>query len=125
MIAPKMLRLTLDGLEVDCVIGDRPDERTNLQRLVVDAVLEISPASALSDDLADTADYAALAAKITACLKEAECMMIERAAYLAALVCLEDKAVVSVELKVTKSGAIKGLKSASATVCLARGDAES
>ena len=47
-------------------------------------------------------------------------MMIERAAYLAALICLEDKAVVSVGLKVTKAGAIEGLRSASVTVRLKR-----
>ena len=45
-------------------------------------------------------------------------MMIERAAYLAATTCLEDKAVNAVNLKVTKSGAIEGLRSASVTVSL-------
>ncbi|MBO7206258.1 MAG: dihydroneopterin aldolase [Kiritimatiellae bacterium] len=112
--------LSLNGLEVDCIIGERPDERERLQRLVIDAELEISPAAAKSDNLADTADYATLAEKISARLKEAKCMMIERAAYLAALICLEDKAVVSVGLKVTKAGAIEGLRSASVTVRLKR-----
>ena len=48
--------LSLNGLEVDCIIGERPDERERLQRLVIDAELEISPAAAQSDNLADTAD---------------------------------------------------------------------
>ena len=52
--------LSLNQLEVDCVIGERPDERERLQRLVIDAKLEISSASAESDDLSDTADYALL-----------------------------------------------------------------
>lgn len=120
MRAVEKLTLSLNGLEVDCVIGERPDERTRLQRLVVDAVLEVSPEAVSSDDLADTADYAALAAGIAARLKEAECMMIERAAYLAALVCLDDRAVISAEVKVTKSGAVEGLGSASATVRLSK-----
>lgn len=110
--------LSLNQLEVNCVIGERPDERERLQKLIIDAELEISTASALSDNLADTADYAALAEKITATLKDAKCMMIERAAYLAATICLEDKAVNAVNLKVTKSGAIEGLRSASVTVSL-------
>ena len=84
--------LSLNQLEVDCVIGERPDERERLQRLLIDAELEISPAAAGSDDLADTADYAELSEKITARLKEAKCMMIERAAHIAAAACLEDKA---------------------------------
>jgi dihydroneopterin aldolase len=119
MSIEKMI-LSLDGLEVDCVIGERPDERERLQRLVIDAKLEISPASAESDDLSDTADYAVMTEKISARLKEAKCMMIERAAYIAAKTCLEDEAVISVELKVTKAGAIEGLRSASATVRLKR-----
>ena len=52
--------LSLNQLEVDCIIGERPDERERLQRLVIDAELEISPASAGSDDLSDTADHHAL-----------------------------------------------------------------
>ena len=112
--------LSLNQLEVDCVIGERPDERERLQRLLIDAELEISPAAAGSDDLADTADYAELSEKIAARLKEAKCMMIERAAHIAAAACLEDKAVKSVELKVTKTGAIGGLRSASVTVRLKR-----
>ena len=112
--------LSLNQLEVDCVIGERPDERERLQRLVIDAKLDISPASAESDDLSDTADYAVLTEKISARLKEAKCMMIERAAYIAAETCLEDNAVKSVELTVTKAGAIKSLRSASVTVRLKR-----
>lgn len=110
--------LSLNQLEVNCVIGERPDERERLQKLIIDAELEISTASAFSDNLADTADYAALAEKISATLKDAKCMMIERAAYLAATICLEDKAVNAVNLKVTKPGAIEGLRSASVTVSL-------
>lgn len=112
--------LSLNQLEVDCVIGERPDEREKLQRLVIDAELEILPMSAESDDLSDTADYAVMAEKISARLKEAKCMMIERAAYIAAETCLEDKAVISVELTVAKAGAVKGLRSASVTVRLKR-----
>lgn len=120
MDAPEQLVLTLDGLKVDCVIGERPDERTRLQRLVVDVKMNVSAVAAMTDDIADTADYAALAERITACLEEAKCMMIERAAYLAALVCLDDKAVISAEVKVTKSGAVEGLQSASVTVRLSK-----
>ena len=112
--------LSLNQLEVDCVIGERPDERERLQRLVIDAKLDISSASAESDDLSDTADYAVLTEKISARLKEAKCMMIERAAYIVAETCLEDNAVKSVELTVTKAGAIKSLRSASVTVRLKR-----
>jgi dihydroneopterin aldolase len=42
--------------------------------------------------------------------------MIEHAAYLAAGVCLEDAKVRSVRVKVTKSGAVKNLRSASVSI---------
>ena len=74
------MRLRLDGIEVDCVIGERPDERDRLQRLKVDVDMEIPSTAAETDSLADTVDYAALAEKIRAALVEAKCRMIERAA---------------------------------------------
>lgn len=110
------MKLELNGIEVDCVIGDLPEERNRLQRLKVDAALEIPDAAALSDDLADTVDYAALAERIRATLVEAKCRMIERAAYLAAQVCRGDARVISAEVRVTKTGAVEGLGSASAVV---------
>ena len=35
------MTLRLEGLEVGCVIGERPDERDRVQRLRVDAELEV------------------------------------------------------------------------------------
>ena len=62
----------LNGLAVDCVIGDLPDEREREQRLVVDVELQGDFArSAETDDLADTVDYAALALSIRAALRAA------------------------------------------------------
>ena len=102
--------LSLNQLEVDCVIGERPDERERLQCLVIDAKLDISSASAESDDLSDTADYAVLTEKISARLKEAKCMMIERAAKVAFDVCGSCARRVSVR----KYGSVPGLESAEA-----------
>ena len=112
--------LRLDGLEVDCVIGERSDERNRVQRLRVDVELEVDGHAAETDDLADAADYAALGGKIRSRLAEARCRMIERAAFIAAEVCMEDPRVLAAEVKVTKTGAVEGLRSASATARLVR-----
>jgi dihydroneopterin aldolase len=109
-----MMLLELNGLEVDCVIGERPEERVRNQRLSLDVRLWISDDSAESDELSDTADYAALAEEIRAALVSAECRMIERAAKLAHEVCMANPRVFSAEVKVTKTGAIPHLFSASA-----------
>ena len=107
--------LELNGLEVDCVIGELPEERVRNQRLALDVKLRISDESADSDDLSDTVDYATLAESIRAALVSAECRMIERAAKVAYEVCIADPKVVSAEVKVTKAGAVKHLASASVT----------
>jgi dihydroneopterin aldolase len=107
--------LELNGIDVDCIIGELPDERVRNQRLMVDVKLEIDEASAESDDLNDTVDYAALAESIRSALVSAECRMIERAAKVVHDVCMADAKVRSAAVKVTKSGAIRHLVSASAT----------
>lgn len=106
------MKLELNGLVVDCVIGERPDERTRLQRLRLDVRLEIDETAARTDALADTVDYAALTAAIRSALTAAKCQMIERAAKLALDVCLADARAKSATVRVTKSGAIPDLESA-------------
>ena len=107
--------LELNGLAVDCIIGELPEERGRRQRLVVDVRLEICSVSAFSDDLSVTVDYASLAESIRAALVAAECRMIERAAKVAYDVCVANSMVRTASVKVTKSGAIPHLASASAT----------
>ena len=106
--------LELNGLEVDCVIGELPEERVRNQRLILDVTLEIDDASAFSDELSDTVDYAALAEAIRAALVASECRMIERAAKVAHDVCMAQAKGRSAKVKVTKTGAIPHLSSASA-----------
>ena len=103
------MKLRLNGIEVDCVIGDRPDERDRVQRLVVDVELDVPDAAAETDELADTVDYAALSERIRAALVAAKCRMIERAAK----VVYDALPVRGAKVIVTKAGAVPGLASAS------------
>ena len=113
------MTLELESLTVDCIIGDLPEERTKAQRLMVDIRLEIDDAAAHSDSLADTVDYAALAAKVRRTLEAARCRMLERAAYLVATTCAAEPHVNEAVAKVSKRGAVPFLESASATFRLA------
>ena len=110
------MTLELNGLTVFCIIGELPEERVNPQMLRVDLVLTVDGAAATTDELADTVDYAALAARVRAALVAAECRMIERAAKLALDVCLAETKVSAAKVRVTKSGAVAGLESASVTI---------
>lgn len=110
------MTLELNGLTVDCIIGELPEERTRLQRLRVDASLTIGDAAATSDELSDTVDYAALTERIRQALVAAECRMIERAAKVVLDVCRVEAGVRHAWVRVTKAGAIPGLESASVTL---------
>ena len=107
-----LMNLKLNGIAVNCVIGERPDERCRLQELRVDVELDVPDLAGETDSLSDTVDYAALADRIRSVLIAAECRMIERAAVVAARTCLEDEKVRSVRVRVVKRGAIEGLESA-------------
>ncbi len=107
--------LELNGIDVECIIGELPEERVRPQTLRVDVRLDISDASAVSDSLDDTVDYAALTESIRAALVSAKCRMIERAAKVVHDLCAESPMVRSASVKVTKTGAVRHLVSASAT----------
>ena len=110
------MKLELNGIDVECIIGDRPDERTHPQRLRVDAALAIGDRASETDELADTVDYAALAEQIRAALVGAKCRMIERAAKVVADLCLADAKVSAAKVRVVKGGAIPHLESAAAVI---------
>ena len=110
------MKLELNGIDVECIIGERPDERTRTQRLRVDVVLTIGDEAAETDELADTVDYAALTEGVRTALVDAKCKMIERAAKVVCDLCLADAKVSAAKVRVTKSGAIPHLESAAVTI---------
>ena len=69
---------------------------------------------AASDELSDTVDYAALTERVRAALVAAKCRMIERAAKVVCDVCLAETKVKAATVRVTKTGAVAHLGSASA-----------
>ena len=110
------MKLELNGIDVDCIIGERPDERTRLQRLQVDVLLSIGDRASETDELSDTVDYAAFTERIRAVLIAAKCRMIERAAKVVLDLCLADEKVSAAKVRVVKSGAIPHLESAAAVI---------
>ena len=110
------MKLELNGIDIDCIIGERPDERTRPQRLRVDVVLTIGDRASETDELSDTVDYAALTERIRAALVAAKCRMIERAAKVVCDLCLADPKVSAAKVRVVKSGAIPHLESAAAVI---------
>lgn len=110
-------QLELCGLEVRCIIGDRPEERVREQMLSLDVVLAMDLSKVVaSDALQDTVDYAKLAEEIRTALRKAQFKMIEAAAECAAQVCLRHTLVETVTVRVEKAGAVPGLRAAAVTL---------
>lgn len=109
------MTLELNGLTVNCIIGERPEERLAPQNLRVDVAMEIGEAAAASDALADTVDYARLAGLIRDALVWDKPKLIERAAKVVLGAVLGAGKVAYAHVKVTKFGALPGLESASAS----------
>lgn len=99
--------LKLDGIWIDCILGDRPEERTNPQRIRIDAEFSLPMAAADSDRLEDTLDYVELKTRICEIAKGAKAQMMER---LAKTIC---EATGARMVRVTKFGTVEGLDSVS------------
>ena len=105
--------LRLNGIEVMCILGDLPEERTREQRILVDVALALDlEAAGTSDCLDDTVDYALLVGNIREALEDAKCRLLERAAEIVADVCLSDPRVEKASVAVRKFGSVAGLGSA-------------
>ena len=109
--------LKINGIEVECVLGDLPEERTREQKIQVDVSLELDlEAASASDSIDDTVDYALLVGNIREALEDAKCRLLERAAGVVADVCLSDPRVERVTVGVRKFGSVSGLGSAEVKV---------
>ena len=111
------MKLEVRDIEVECIIGDRPEERVATQRLMVDLRLEVDPRAAETDALADAVDYAALAEAVRSRLVEGKFNMIEAAARAAAETGAGMDGVRLAAARVTKRGAVAGVGAARAEYC--------
>ena len=112
-----MDQLKLNGIEVECIIGDLPEERESEQKILVDVSLELDlEAASATDSIDDTVDYALLVGNIREALEDARCRLLERAAGLVADVCLEDPRVERAAVTVRKFGSVPGVASAAVTL---------
>jgi 7,8-dihydroneopterin aldolase/epimerase/oxygenase len=98
-----MDRIALTGLRARGYHGVYEFERARGQEFVVDAVLELDvSAAAASDQLADTVDYGALAARLVAVVTGPPVNLIETLADRLATICLDDDRVTAATVTVHK-----------------------
>lgn len=97
-------RIELHGLRVTAVVGVLPEERERAQPLEIDLVAGIDlSAAGVSDELADTVDYAAICERVVHTASTAEPLLLERLATLVADAALgTDARIEAVEVSIRK-----------------------
>lgn len=101
--------------------GVLPEERSQGQLFVVDAVLDVDTRSAAtSDELGLTVDYAALAQRLVALIEGAPVNLIETLAQRLADACLTEDRVIAVEITVHKPDAPAGVPFGDISVTITR-----
>lgn len=98
----------INDLKVNCIIGIYPHERTIEQNLFLDIVIKYDFQKArLSENVADTIDYALLAEMITKLGIAKKYQLIETYAEDSAELILEKFPINEITVKIKKPGAIK------------------
>jgi len=101
-------RIFLHGLTAECIIGFIDWERRVRQTVVLDIELPVDcRRAALTDDVADTLDYKAVAKRVLAFVALSEFQLVETLAHRVALLILEEFAVEWVRVALNKPGAIR------------------
>jgi dihydroneopterin aldolase len=108
--------ILIQGLVLECIVGIRPEERTQPQPLRVDVELDVDVSLAgRSGRIADTCDYDALTELVTAWLRYRRPQLLEAAAEeLAVLLLACAPRVERVALTLTKPRALSGRAEAAA-----------
>lgn len=104
-----MDQIVIEGLLVRGIVGINPEERENLQDIVIDLTLWVDTrAAAESDDIADAVNYRSVTKKVIAHVEDGAPMLVERLAAEIAELCLRfDERVEEVAVEVRKPGALR------------------
>ncbi|MDI6775156.1 MAG: dihydroneopterin aldolase [Verrucomicrobiota bacterium] len=112
-----MDKMCVNDLRLKCVIGTRPEERKKKQAVLINLTLESDLRRAgRTDDLPDTVNYKRLAERIVALGESNRFFLIERLADRVAALCLEDRKVKAVTVRVDKPGALPWARSAAVEI---------
>jgi dihydroneopterin aldolase/D-erythro-7,8-dihydroneopterin triphosphate epimerase len=115
--------IEIEGLLLRAIIGVNPEERVNLQDVLIDIRLEtdIRPAAA-SDNVADAVNYRTLTKDVIAFVEGSQYLLVERLAEEIAKLCLRDERVSRVWIKLRKPGAVRFAQSVGVSIERSRGD---
>ncbi|MBI2423288.1 MAG: dihydroneopterin aldolase [Candidatus Hydrogenedentes bacterium] len=112
MNSAAMDKIYIRDLQVSCIVGIYPEERTAKQEVLINVVLETDLARACrSDDIADTVNYKEVKKTILRMVEASEFYLIERMADAIAAICLDTPGVQRTTVTVDKPGALRFARS--------------
>lgn len=104
-------RILIEGLSARCIIGVNNDERTERQDVVIDIDLYTDMTKpGRTDDIRDAVNYKEVKKKVLALVESSSFFLIEALAEAILRLCLEDKAVEKVRIRVDKPLALRFAK---------------
>jgi D-erythro-7,8-dihydroneopterin triphosphate epimerase len=117
-------RIVIKNLLVRAIVGVNPDERTNLQDILINISMWADfGAAAASDAIEDAVNYRTVTKAVIAHVEQSKPMLVERLAHEIAGVCLDtDKRIQEVEVGVEKPGALRFAESVGVIVHRKRSD---
>ncbi len=112
-----MNRIYIRDLALRCIIGIYPEERENIQDVVLNIALTCDFGRAPETDaIEDTVNYKDLKKRIVALVEASKFNLIETMAFEVAGVCLEDEKVQETTVTVDKPGALRFARSVAVEV---------
>jgi FolB domain-containing protein len=107
-----MDKILINDLSAHGIIGVNPDERVRPQEIKINLVLYTNTIPAgKSDDIKDTVNYSQVAKKVKAYAETSNRFTVEALAEDIAQICLEDKRVKKVVVRVEKLAAVRTTRS--------------
>jgi D-erythro-7,8-dihydroneopterin triphosphate epimerase len=107
-----MDKIHIRDLSLRCIIGLYPEERTNMQDIIINVMMDTDlRAAGKSDQLEDTVNYKAIKLNILDFVENSSFQLIESLAEGIATICLQDARVQSATVTIDKPGALRFCKS--------------
>lgn len=111
-------RIYIRDLALRCIIGIYPEERKNLQDVIINVVMEVDShaAAAASDDIADAVDYKTITKQLITLVEDSSYNLIETMAEHCADICLRPAKVRRATVTIDKPGALRFARSVAVEV---------
>lgn len=105
-------QIHIRDLLLRCIVGVFPEERRAKQDVMINITLYADLSAACrSDQLGDTVDYKTIKQAVIAEVESSECQLVEHLAERIANICLKDRRVQRVRVRLEKPGALRFARS--------------